>query len=149
MDIIKKQYETNMPPYLVPRLTTNDFSSCGSLKGPSYKDGTTVVLFYTPDSRFSQDFAPELAKFSKTYSTTLNVKAAAIDLSIDSNRSLIGNSSNFPYKLGEVWPVIGIFYKGNPCSIYTGVRSAVSLSNYIIQTVGVDKPCQFKFVPCE
>jgi thiol-disulfide isomerase/thioredoxin len=149
MNIIDNYYDNYMPSEYVSRLSASDFSSCGSLVDPKYKSLTTVILFYVPECRFCQSFATELTKFSKIYSSRLGVSAAAVDMSLTDNNTLIESSKNFPYKLGQVYPTIMIYYKGNPCSSYTSVRSASALVNFITRNIGVGKPCGFKFVPCE
>lgn len=148
MEIIRKYYDTYMPPSSVPRLSVSDFSSCGSLTAPKFKTLTTVVLFYTPECRFCQTFAGELKKFSEQ-SMRLDATAAAIDMSIPENTPLISSSSNFPYNIGSEWPTIIIFYKGHPCASYTSSRTSSALTDFISNNIGVGKSCSFKFVPCD
>jgi len=147
MDTILQYYKTYMPASSVQQLTTNDFTSCGSL-GSHFGKGTTVVFFYIPESRFCQEFAPEFSNFSDNYAASLGSRAVAVNMSSGNNNSLIGMSSNFSYTLGKVWPTIIVFYNGNPCSAYTGPRTAKGLASFISSTTS-SQTCNFKFVPCE
>lgn len=149
MNVIDKYYDTYMPSSSVPRLTLSDFSSCGSLTAPLFKSLTTVVLFYVPECRFCQDFSGELRKFADEYASKIGATAAAIDMSLTNNYPLVVASENFPYKLGDVFPTIMIYYKGKPCSSYTSTRTATGLVDFITKNIGVGKTCSFKFVPCD
>ena len=149
MDVIRNYYNTYMPSSVVPRLSLSDFSSCGSLTAPKFKTQTTVVLFYVPECRFCQDFSGELAKFVVQYASKIGAGAAAVDMSHNNNSPLIAASSNFPYRLGDVWPTIIIFYQGKPCSVYNGPRSAEYVNDFIVKNIGIGKSCEFKFVPCD
>lgn len=146
MDTILAYYSKFMPSSSVPQLTTNNFSSCGSL-GSQFSKGTTVVFFYIPECRFCQEFAPEFSNFADNYASSLGSRAVAVNMSSGNNNSLIGMSTNFSYSLGKVWPTIIVFYNGNPCSAYTGPRTAKALASFISNTSS--KTCNFKFVPCE
>lgn len=149
MDIIKKYYDLYMPSFIVNRLSLSEFSSCGSLTSPKFKTGTVVVLFYVPECRFCQEFANELAKFTTQYADKIGATSAAIDMSTADNSPLIKSSLNFPYKLGDTWPTIIIFYQGKPCASYIGARNARALNDFIVKNIGIGKTCDFKFVPCD
>lgn len=147
MDTILSYYSKYMPTSSVRQITTNDFTSCGSL-GPQFSKGTTVVFFYVPECRFCQEFAPEFSNFSDNYASSLGARAVAVNMAAGNNNSLIGMSNNFSYTLGKVWPTIIVFYNGNPCSSYTGPRTSKALSAFISNTTS-NRTCDFKFVPCE
>jgi thioredoxin-like negative regulator of GroEL len=147
--IIKAYYDKQMPETLVPRLTVRDFSRCGSL-GDKFGKGTAVVLFYVPESRFSQEFSSELANFAVDYAPKLDTRTFAVNMSDGDNNRLIRMSSNFSYSLGKVWPTIIVFYNGNPCSSYSGPRTSQGLEEFISRTVtSSTSSCEFKFVPCD
>lgn len=147
MSAILSYYNQYMPSTSVKQITANNFSGCGSL-GSDFKNGTTVVFFYIPECRFCQEFAPEFSNFADNYASKLGSKAVAVNMSSGNNNSLISMSSNFSYSLGKVWPTIIVFYNGNPCSSYTGPRTAQSLASFISKTTST-QTCNFKFVPCE
>ena len=134
-----------MPSSSVPQLTKKDFKDCGSLQ--THHSGVTVVFFYIPESRFCQEFAPEISNFSDNYSSKSNSKAYAVNMSNSQNTPLIQMSKNFSYSLGQVWPTIMVYYKGNPCSSYTGPRTAEMLSNFI-NTISSDRSCDINFNNC-
>lgn len=149
-EIIKKYYEDNMPSYIVPRLSLNDFSSCGGLTSPLFKSqNATVVMFYTPMCRFCQEFSGELTKFSTQYGKKINAGVAVVDMSNPDNSPLVQMSKKFPYSIGELWPTVIIFYKGQPCSSYESSRTSSALNDYIIKNIGIGRECSFKFVPCD
>lgn len=141
-------YTSSIPYEIVPRLSVRDFSSCGGLTAPKFKTMTTIVLFYNSGCRFCYDFSKELTKYNKQYASSNNSMALAVDLTSE-NSPLIKSSGNFPYKLGESWPTIIVFYKGYPCANYTSVRTAEALNNFITEKIGANKTCSFKYVPCD
>ncbi len=148
MEIVKNYYNTYLPTNIIPRLSDSDFSQCGSLNPPKFKSlDYTLVMFFIPECRFCQSFSTEFTKFQKEYAPQLNTGSAAVDLSNTENSSLIRKSVNFPYSLGKVFPTIVVFYKGKPCSSYTGVRSADALKSFIENKY--QNECSFKFVPCD
>lgn len=149
MDTIIKYYNDSMPSQIVPRLSSSEFSSCGYLTSPKFKTQNTIVFFYVPECRFCQEFSGELTKFALQYSDKTGTGVAAIDMSLENNYPLVKSSNNFPYKLGDMWPMIIVFYKGKPCSSYSGPRNASALNDFIVKNIGVGKSCSFKFVPCD
>lgn len=150
MDYITKYYNETMPSNKVLRLFTKDFSKCGLLQSPSMKQNIAIVLFYRKDCRFCQEFAPELVRFVDNYSKELGVKTGAVDMDVEENKVLEPNSKkHFSYTLGEYWPTVIIYYKGHPCAMYTSMRTAEGLKTFIQEKIGVDKECEFKFIPCD
>ena len=147
MDTILNYYKQYMPESSVKQITTNDFSRCGSL-GSNFSKNTTVVFFYIPESRFCQEFASEFSNFADNYAPSLGAKAVAVNMVAGNNNALIGMSSHFSYTLGKVWPTIIVFFNGNPCSSYSGPRTAKDLAAYISRTTST-QTCDFKFVSCE
>lgn len=148
MNVIKNYYNTYLPTDKVPRLKTDDFSSCGSLNPQKFKSADySIVLFYVPECRFCQEFSVEFTKFQVNYAKSLGCVTAACDLSQSDNIPLVQKSRNFPYSLGNVFPTIIVYYKGKPCSSYTNSRSAEALKSYIENNKSDE--CMFKFTPCD
>ena len=147
-DYYNRIYTTLMPLNLVSRLSASDFANCGSLLG-QYKTDTTVVMFYSTNCRFCQEFAIQLSNFSEKYADKLNTRVAAINIS--TNPTIVSMSKNFPYDI-KTQPSVIVYFNGKPCSSYAGYktgRTAEDLAAFIQKINGPTQTCDFKFVPCD
>lgn len=127
----------------VPRLNRSDFSPCGSLK--THKNGVSAVLFYLSSNRFCQTFAPEFKKLVGMCSGIC--ETFAVNMEQGTNNALLSMSSKFPYDISN-YPTIVIYFDGEPCSVYLGVRSADSLLNSL-KSITTRNQCKFEYKPCE
>ena len=128
-EVLLNYYDKYMPTKYVKRLTSEDFSEDGSLNGDNIPE-KTAVFFYTPDSRFSYDFADQLTKF-----VVENPKYGgyAVDCSGENGTKIKEMSENFGYPINGdwQWPTIMVYINEKPCVKYTGPRTAVDLKKFM------------------
>jgi thiol-disulfide isomerase/thioredoxin len=148
LDFIRRDYDINMPRSFISRLSNTDFSDKGDLVNVDFSSNLVIVHFFTPLSRFCQEFAPEFTKFSKLYGKEMGVLSAAVDLSLPENEILIQRSKQFPYCLGKYYPTIIIYKDGKPCTTYLSFRNADDIKKYISETI-ISKTCPMEYILCE
>ena len=147
LNYIRRDYDINMSPEFVQRLNNNDFSDNGMLRTKPLDKNIVIVFFFTPECRFCQEFAPELAEFSKQFGKQLGVITAAVDVSLQENEQLKERSKHFKYCIGEFYPTTIIYRDGSPCTTYLSFRTADEIKKYISEKI-INKSCPSHFIGC-
>ena len=140
MDLEKQFYAQVLPNSTIKKLTTKDFSNCGD----TILKENCVIFFYAFACRGCKDFAYEYSKFAN-YANKYNITPIACNVS--ENRDLVKMSNNFPYNL-SAFPLVVIYNKGSPCTVYSGERTANSLSRTVAASLGLSSYCSINSRGC-
>ena len=107
------------------KLTRANFSRCGSLVSTPLTKGVSVILFYMPNCRFCESFAPEFLRLPSK-----GIPIGAVDMSAQTNNALISMASQFPFQING-YPTILIYKEGSPCTWYIGARDIESIQQAV------------------
>jgi hypothetical protein len=116
-------FDKYMPSTIVKRITPADLSSTGDISDTSL----CVVFFYSPEGRFSYDFADQLTKLVYTY----KINGYALDVSGENSTALKSKNMKFSFNDSFQIPSIIVYLEGKQCINYTGERTADKLYEFL------------------